>query len=82
MLDVARGVVGNAHVTIIGLHMHLGSPILSTEPYRSGVAKGLVLIEGLRNLMALIKGAPASACRTLVPAPLIVRNSTARPPGA
>ena len=29
VLDVARGVVGNPHVRIVGLHMHLGSPILS-----------------------------------------------------
>jgi LacI family transcriptional regulator len=37
--------------------------------------------QAIRNLMALIKGAPASACRTLVPAPLVVRHSTAPPPG-
>src|SRR5437879_5675317 len=49
VLDVARGVVGNPHVRIIGLHMHLGSPILSTKPYQEGVAKGLVLIERLRE---------------------------------
>ena len=36
-------------VRIVGLHMHLGSPILSTQPYRDGVAKGLVLIEKLRE---------------------------------
>jgi diaminopimelate decarboxylase len=48
ILDVSRGVVGNPHVRIIGLHMHLGSPILSVEPYRAGAAKGLVLIEKLR----------------------------------
>ena len=35
--------------SVIGLHMHLGSPILSTQPYREGVAKGLVLIEQLRE---------------------------------
>ena len=29
--------------------MHLGSPILSTKPYQEGVAKGLVLIERLRE---------------------------------
>ena len=50
ILDVAKGVVGNPHVRIIGLHMHLGSPILSAKPYRDGVAKGLVLIERLRAL--------------------------------
>jgi diaminopimelate decarboxylase len=49
VLDVARGVVGNPHVQIVGLHMHLGSPILSTKPYQEGVAKGLVLIERLRE---------------------------------
>ena len=49
ILDVARGVVGNPHVRIVGLHMHLGSPILSTQPYREGVAKGLALIEQLRQ---------------------------------
>ena len=48
VLDVARGVVGNPHVRIVGLHMHLGSPILSTQPYRDGAAKGLTLIEQLR----------------------------------
>jgi diaminopimelate decarboxylase len=49
VLDAARGVLGNPHVRIIGLHMHLGSPILSTRPYQEGVAKGLVLIERLRE---------------------------------
>src|SRR6516162_8556629 len=49
VLDVARGVVGNPHVRVIGLHMHLGSPILSTKPYQEGVSKGLVLIERLRQ---------------------------------
>jgi diaminopimelate decarboxylase len=48
VLDVSRGVVGNPNVRVVGLHMHLGSPILSVEPYRAGVAKGLVLIEKLR----------------------------------
>jgi diaminopimelate decarboxylase len=49
VLDVARGVIGNTGVRIIGLHMHLGSPILSTDPYRAGVAKGLALINKLRE---------------------------------
>jgi diaminopimelate decarboxylase len=49
VLDIARGVVGNPHVKIVGLHMHLGSPILSTQPYKDAVAKGLVLIEKLRE---------------------------------
>jgi diaminopimelate decarboxylase len=49
ILDVARGVVGNPNVQVVGLHMHLGSPILSTQPYREGVAKGVKLIEKLRE---------------------------------
>jgi diaminopimelate decarboxylase len=49
ILDVARGVIGHPHVRIVGLHMHLGSPILSVQPYRDGLAKGLVLLEHLRE---------------------------------
>jgi diaminopimelate decarboxylase len=49
VLEIAGAVVGNAHVKIVGLHMHLGSPILSTQPYKDAVAKGLVLIERLRG---------------------------------
>jgi diaminopimelate decarboxylase len=49
VLDVAHGVVGNPHVQLVGLHMHLGSPILSAEPYRAGIAKGLTLIDRLRE---------------------------------
>jgi diaminopimelate decarboxylase len=49
VLDVAQGVVRNPHVRVVGLHMHLGSPILSVEPYRQGVAKGLILIDKLRE---------------------------------
>jgi diaminopimelate decarboxylase len=49
ILDVARGVVGHPQLRVIGLHMHLGSPILSTQPYKEGAAKGLVLIERLRE---------------------------------
>jgi diaminopimelate decarboxylase len=49
VLDVARGVVENPHVQVVGLHMHLGSPILSAEPYRAGAAKALDLIAKLRE---------------------------------
>jgi diaminopimelate decarboxylase len=49
ILDVARGVVGNPHVRVVGLHMHLGSPILSAQPYQAGIAKGLTLIDRLRE---------------------------------
>ena len=49
LLDFAGDVVGNSSVSIIGLHMHLGSPILDTKPYRDGVEKGKLLIERLRQ---------------------------------
>ena len=49
VLDVARGVVGNPHVRVVGLHMHLGSPILSTQPYRDGAARAVTLIRHLRE---------------------------------
>jgi diaminopimelate decarboxylase len=49
VLEFAGNMVGNPHVRIVGLHMHLGSPILKTEPYRQGVEKGLVLIDKLRQ---------------------------------
>ncbi len=49
VLEVAQGVVGNPHVRILGLHMHLGSPILSAEPYRAGAEKAVHLIAKLRE---------------------------------
>ncbi len=49
ILDVAQPVVGHPHIRIQGLHMHLGSPILSPDPYRLGLDKGLVLIDKLRK---------------------------------
>jgi diaminopimelate decarboxylase len=48
VLDVAKGVVGHKHLCVAGLHMHLGSPILSTEPYRLGCEKAVRLIAELR----------------------------------
>jgi len=50
VLDVARGVVGHSHLRVIGLHMHLGSPILSADPYRMGAAKGEHLVGELRKM--------------------------------
>lgn len=49
ILEVAQRVVGNPHLRVQGLHMHLGSPILSAEPYRQGIDKGLKLIGALRQ---------------------------------
>jgi len=55
VMDVARGVAQNPNVLIVGVHMHLGSPILSAEPYRSGVNKAAALIGALR-----LKGHPVA----------------------
>jgi diaminopimelate decarboxylase len=49
VLDVAHGVVGHKNLCIAGLHMHLGSPILSADPYRLGCEKGVKLIAELRK---------------------------------
>jgi diaminopimelate decarboxylase len=49
VLEVAQGVVGHPNLRIQGLHMHLGSPILSADPYRQGLEKGLKLIDSLRK---------------------------------
>lgn len=49
ILEVAERVVGHPNLKVVGLHMHLGSPILSAEPYRQGVEKGIRLIEALRK---------------------------------
>jgi diaminopimelate decarboxylase len=49
ILEVSQRLVDNPQVRIAGLHMHLGSPILSAEPYRQGIQKGLTLIERMRQ---------------------------------
>ena len=49
VLEFARKMAGSDHVKIVGLHMHLGSPILSAQPYRQGIEKGVALIELLRK---------------------------------
>ncbi|QEL15993.1 diaminopimelate decarboxylase [Limnoglobus roseus] len=49
VLDVAKGVVGHKNLCVAGLHMHLGSPILSAEPYKQGAEKGVKLITELRK---------------------------------
>jgi diaminopimelate decarboxylase len=49
VLEFAQKMVGNPHIKIAGLHMHLGSPILSAQPYQLGIEKALTLIEKLRR---------------------------------
>jgi len=50
ILDVARGVLNKDGIEVVGLHMHLGSPILDPKPYREGAAKGVRLIAELRKM--------------------------------
>jgi diaminopimelate decarboxylase len=49
VLDVARGVLGHPNLSVVGLHMHLGSPILSSQPYKAGADKAVALIRQLRE---------------------------------
>lgn len=49
ILEVSQAAVGKKGVKVVGLHMHLGSPILSSQPYREGIEKGTILIEKMRQ---------------------------------
>ncbi len=49
VLEVAQGVVNHPDVKVVGIHMHLGSPILSAQPYREGAEKAVDLIGKLRK---------------------------------
>ena len=49
VVDVAASVVGHKHLAVVGVHMHLGSPILSADPYRAGAAKAVALIRQFRQ---------------------------------
>ena len=49
VLEVAQKFVNQPHLDICGIHMHLGSPILSVEPYRQGIAKAKTLVAELRK---------------------------------
>src|SRR5262245_8261456 len=48
IVDVAKGVVGHPGLAVVGLHMHLGSPILKADPDRLGCEKGVALIKAFR----------------------------------
>ncbi len=47
---VAQAAVAIPSIRMIGIHMHIGSQITSTEPYAGAVAKGVELIGRLRGL--------------------------------
>jgi diaminopimelate decarboxylase len=48
IIDVAKSVVGHPGLAVVGLHMHLGSPILKADPYREGGVKAIALIKAFR----------------------------------
>jgi diaminopimelate decarboxylase len=49
VLEFAQSQAGNPHIRVVGLHMHLGSPIIDPKPYRLGLEKGVVLVDRLRK---------------------------------
>ncbi len=49
-LRVAEAAVAIPSVRMIGMHMHIGSQITTTEPYAGAVAKGVELIARLRGM--------------------------------
>jgi diaminopimelate decarboxylase len=50
VVDFAKTIVGNPMVRVVGLHMHLGSPILETKPYREALEKAHGLVGRLREI--------------------------------
>jgi diaminopimelate decarboxylase len=49
-LRVAESAVSIKSIRMIGMHMHIGSQITTTEPYAGAVAKGAELIRRLRGM--------------------------------
>lgn len=47
--QVFRDFGKNPHVLLNGIHLHIGSPVNSTEPYEEAIRKALALIEQLRR---------------------------------
>jgi diaminopimelate decarboxylase len=46
--ELAAKVLADQHLELRGIHMHLGSPILSTEPYEAAARKALDVVRELR----------------------------------
>ncbi|MBX9624627.1 MAG: diaminopimelate decarboxylase [Gemmataceae bacterium] len=49
VVDVAGSVVNHPGLAIVGVHMHLGSPILKADPYRAGADKAVGLVNAFRR---------------------------------
>jgi diaminopimelate decarboxylase len=48
--QVAEAALRTASIRMIGMHMHIGSQITTTEPYAGAIAKGVELISRLRRM--------------------------------
>ncbi|REJ85813.1 MAG: diaminopimelate decarboxylase [Planctomycetota bacterium] len=46
--ELAAKVLGDANLELRGIHMHLGSPILTTDPYEAAAKKALEVVRDLR----------------------------------
>ena len=49
-LALAARIAGLKSVTMIGMHMHIGSQITTVEPYANAVAKGVEIIAQMRGM--------------------------------
>jgi diaminopimelate decarboxylase len=49
VLEVSAKAVGHPGLAIVGVHMHLGSPILKADPYAAGAAKAVQLVREFRK---------------------------------
>ncbi len=49
VVEIAGGLVRHPRVTLRGIHMHLGSPIYTTDPYRDALHRAVPLVEQLRK---------------------------------
>lgn len=47
--ELAAKVLTNSHLALRGIHMHLGSPILTTDPYAAAADKALQVVRDLRE---------------------------------
>jgi diaminopimelate decarboxylase len=49
-LKLAQQIVGHPSVSMIGMHMHIGSQITTVEPYGFAVEKGVEIIDKMRKM--------------------------------
>ncbi len=49
-LALASAIVGRSELSMIGMHMHIGSQITTVEPYAGAVAKGVEIIAKLKEM--------------------------------